>query len=658
MVQGKPVLNERRSLQDFYARFYRHADDEDLPGDDIWHRYIRSRYVPITATADVTGGKLTLACKGFGDPHACPMSALVVFPETSARQGEAYIQELWQRLKREFDRSYRQVTPPREHDAISTGAVDRAGPMIFAMSSTEALDPMHVRASASPVERLDVVVAKGITVPIALGIASRKQTGLRDVRVELPGLNIDVFRVRSKTTRLTDDGAVYANLPRVLDPVDGASSASSMAVSAGRPLWLWLDVRAGDKTRPGRYTGTLVLTYEDGLVQRLPLAATVPAWFVPPADIPVGYLGIAPTYPDTPYPAVAAKRQREFDAAVAFVRSQGMTAASGGLGGPVLKRYVDGRPLLDLGNVDRTMARLAPAFKAGVLSYLGLEPSGLSMRRVEDTQDRYRKPYVEVLRDVLAMLDEARRRRGWLPIVFVIGDEPDKSTIERPIELAKAFKAANPNAKTAVFTSFTEPAKDPRARMAGIVDEIYLNAHSAAAVAKVASAGSKCRLYNQTGRYRRGLYLFAMAAKGCRGHMQFAFHAAHADQWYDLDGREADIVAVFTHPDGRLRPSADAMIYREAVTDYRIVMLLAKTIAARSTHPVAAEAGSWLQDMVARMAIGSQSPSPWRDSEIEFDTWPRDPLYRSVDAVARPGRRELLRSLLASASVGRIAAPP
>ena len=96
--------------------------------------------------------------------------------------------------------------------------------------------------------------------------------------------------------------------------------------------------------------------------------------------------------------------------------------------------------------------------------------------------------------------------------------------------------------------------------------------------------------------------------------MQFGYHSAHADHWYDLDGRESDMVAVYTHPDGDLRPSIDLVLYRQSISDYRYLMFLDRLVKS-STSPATAEPRRWLAGLLDKMRIGE--PSPWRDEEMD-----------------------------------------
>ena len=102
---------------------------------------------------------------------------------------------------------------------------------------------------------------------------------------------------------------------------------------------------------------------------------------------------------------------------------------------------------------------------------------------------------------------------------------------------------------------------------------------------------------------------------GCGGHMQFAFQSSHVDHWYDLDGRESDQVAVFTHPDGQLRYALELVRYREAIIDYRSLMQLDRLLKKNIHHRQAEPARRWLSNLVGKMTVGGSSS--WHEVDLD-----------------------------------------
>ena len=630
LVQGRPVLDEKRSAADFFARFYRHAGSEDLPGDDIWSRYIKARYQPLEATAAVRDGQLRIRFDSDGDPLAVPLSAMILYPEGKAVQGTAFLEELWTRLHATFDREYQQVRPPVPAHAKPPGNALDGKLMVFQRSAAANIFAGDWPDARELTGRIDVKLARGQYEAVQIGLHAIEPVELTDVRVQLDGLTVEAYKVRHKVTRLTQDGNVYWNIPSLLDPLD-AAPAKPVPLPIGRSVTLWFDIHAPPAMAPGIRQGLLTLTFADGSRHDIPISATIAPWTLPEADVPIGYLGVGPVYPSTRYPEVEAKRVREFALSIALLRRFGMTAVTGGMGGPRLLGYANGQPQMDFQKAGLVMALLRPHFQREINGYAGMDLDGLPAFTAFDAPTAFGKPYGVVLKDVLDATAEQAKGAGWPEILHVVGDEPGDASIPGAVGYAKALKSARPGTRSTVFTSLRDPAKDAASAFAGPVDRVYLTLHSEAALRHVVRAGSECGLYNQSSRYRRGVYLFKMRELKCAGHLQFAFHSAHADQWYDLDGREGDQVAVFTHPDGSLRLALEFLRYRQAITDYRTLLALEQAIAKAPAGAPKTAAARWLRDLEAAMAVGSDKPAAWTDAGLD------DVRAAAVDHIAALG---------------------
>lgn len=613
-VEGRVLENRIRPYSDFSARFWRHAETEDLPGDDVWTRYIPARYRPIETVVVVNDGELNIELAGFGDPHAATLSALIVYPEENAVDGQKFIFEMWRKLKVSFESEHRQVEPAKPAHARPAANAMNGNLWVYHRGVGRDIPANDWPAASELTTAFDIDLPRGTTVPVVIGLLTDANLSITDMQLDLDGIDVSLSLVRSKVTRMTADGTVYANVPRLLDPL-AVSRENPLRLRAHQARALLLDLQAKAEQQPGPRTGTLVLKFADGRSLSLAFNVSVKSWELPAADIPFGYLGLATRYPMASYPELSERREREFLAALELLPHHGVTAVSGGLGGPRFNGYANGKAQVDISAFRASVSAIATAGFDEVLTYDGLGIQGLSIRDVEDTTRRFKKPYTEVLRDVLNAIEPELLRAGIREVVHSIADEPSEEDIDAIVAVAQAFKAARPGVRTAAFTSITNFDSDIRSRMASVLDLLYLNQHDEATIVKIIAAGSKCSLYNQMGRYRRGIYHFKLRDYGCAGHMQFAFHSAHVDHWYDLDGREGDYVAVFTHPDGKFRRALQLVRYRQSISDYRHLMLLDRLSAGRAAEKSAAKARQWLQELKSQMRIGEESP--WSDSELD-----------------------------------------
>ncbi|MBS0242000.1 MAG: hypothetical protein JSS20_07470, partial [Proteobacteria bacterium] len=581
-LQGDPVLDQRQADGAFLARYYSHADTEDWPGDDIWQRYVATRYRPLEAEAEVTDGKLRIRFAAAQDPFALALSALVIFPKARSAEGHAFLGELAARRKIAFDREYREVPAPLPKGAPPAANAVGGKAWIFHRSFATDVAATDWPEKSELARELALEVPLGVASPLTVSIHAGEDIELVGANLSLPGLSIDPMKVRFKLKRINGDGTAYQNAPLLLDPLS-PTPKQPVRIAKGHTITLWFDVRADKPIASGEVRGSLRLDFGRHGSEVLPAHVRVHPWTLPDADIPVGYLGFVPAYPSTPFAAVEIKRHREAALAVDLLRSAGMTSVSGGFSGPHFTGYRDGRAIIDFKQADLAVAALAGKLKGPLDTYAGMSISGIAAYAATDTSAEFGKPYAAVLQDILSELDKHGREGGWPILEHVVGDEPQANAIADSIAASDAHHAATPRSLTSVFTSFTSPS-DPAAALAGKVDRLFLNHHSAAAFDLIRKRGSTCSLYNQSGRYRRGIYLYRIRQRGCLGHMQYAFSAPGADPWYGLDAREDDMGAVFTHPDG-LRPTLDFMRYREAVTDYRHLLALEQTIGEAPESP-------------------------------------------------------------------------
>lgn len=614
-AEGQRVLDELPSFEQFMAKFYRHADDEDVPGDDIWSRYIPPRYKPLEFDVSVADGQLNIRFDSGADPFAVPLSALIIYPVAEKDKGEAFIAELWHRLKELYDAEYLQVAPAATPgDGSPPNALD--GKLtVFHRPAWQDVQANDKPQKAELASSLSASLALGEYEPLTVSLLPNVNLPLTGATLDLPGLTVTPYRVRYKLTRATADGTVYWNIPRILDPLV-ASDEAPMTLKAHQVRSLWFDIYAPPDARPGPVTGTLKLSFGNETLD-LPVTVTVHPWTLPQADADIGYLGVATLYPQTKYAGITIKRDKELATGLDLLHRYGFTAFSGGIGGPEFKGYEMGRLRMNFLPAQKTMVALKKVANREVNTYGGLEIAGLPQAESPEASTEYNRSYQTVVKEVLAAIEGWSSANQWLPMMHSLGDEPDEGQLPSVIARAKAFKAAGSDVRTSVFTSLSDPAKDPRKDLAGLLSRLYVNVHSEAALRYILDKGSECALYNQNDRYRLGLYLFKMRAFGCKGHLKFAYHSVHVDHYYALDGREEDYTAVFEDRAGNLHPTLDLVRYREAVDDFRYLQKLEQSI--RDAPAGAAKDGAkrWLDALMSKMEIGSDKKVPWSAGEID-----------------------------------------
>jgi hypothetical protein len=628
-AEGREVYSDRMTAESLLTRIFAHQRDEDLPGDDIWTRYIRPRYRPVEFQVRVTDGQLNLDfAAGKAKTFANTLSALLLWPQAREAQAHAFIGELWERLAAQYRVEYAENPPPPGGAAPIPGPGPIPELRVFHRHWDQDLLATDRPRPDESVGTLEIALTRGELEPLTLDLHPLADLTLTAAELDLPGLSSEAFKVRNKLTRATDDGARYVMVPRLMDPLD-----LPLPLPAGRSRRLWFSVTPDADCPPGTHSGELRLAFADGRRLVIPVRARVRAWRLPGADLPLGWLGSVPVYTDSAFPeAIAAKREADIGPALALVRQHGMTQYSGGIGGVVPSKG-ESELTLDFSALDAVMTRGRP-FPFPPHSYGGLAPRGLGFEayQVIDTQRPLGLPYPAALGQVLAATRAHLAERNRAEPIYTVGDEPGGDALAKSAALADAVRAGG--GRTSVFTSIIDD-KSPALALLGHVDQLFLTLHSDWGLERVRAAGADCGTYNLAGRYARGVYQYRLHRLGCRaGYFQFAFNATHVDPYYALDGREDDFAgALPTDRPGVLIPSLDLFRFGEAVDDYRYLRALDQAIERAGDSPAAAKARKWLSGVLEGLAVAKLAPPPMDDQALNQI---REQAADLVDALGRP----------------------
>eukprot|EP00037_Helgoeca_nana_P007006 m.64114 g.64114 ORF g.64114 m.64114 type:complete len:639 (+) comp17845_c0_seq1:3215-5131(+) len=612
------------SLDQFYAEYFGHEATEDLPGDSSWDRYIALRYVWKKFDVTVVDGSLDIefACPtSFG----CTVSALIVYPTEQEKVASAFVTELHAAMESRYTEGYLQYIPKKQQRAAATreragGPVARAAPnttvatpagiVVFQRDSGLDVEAFDTPASTEVVPTggsLDTVrVSPSTSVAFTFSLLpSASWTGGDIASITLgglaTGLTADISTVRFKQRRMTADGAVWTAAPVLLDPLRPGSPSTALRPETTRRIWCVVTggAPADLASSGGQSTATVHLTFTGSgipIVLRLPVV--VSSVHLPAAGVWLGYLGMAPLYTETVWPDVAARQQQELGPSLELLNVNGMTAVTGGLGGPVYSgRAPNGTVIMNFSAFDATMNAAAKVFPAvPVNTYGGLNIVG----DVSDPED-----LTAVATAIAAHIDG----RGWPTIYESIADEPaDAATIAADDAASAAIAAAkSSNFQSAAFTSFVD-ANDPRTALANHTSLIILNEHSAASIADVRAKGKHWMLYNSGTRFKRGFYMCRLRALGCRGHYEFAFSSVHADPYYALDSREDDLCAARTSSTlGLLIPEIGLARLGAGTRDFQLCTALQQSITTAPPSPLRDACAATL-GRIMNIPVGSEFP--------------------------------------------------
>ena len=94
LLNGKEVLNQTLSGKEFLEKiYYAFEDDEDLPNQDCWTKFIAPRCVLHSFTAEVTDGLLNVEVKS-PDKHGKHLLFMAVYPAAKKDEGRKWLENL------------------------------------------------------------------------------------------------------------------------------------------------------------------------------------------------------------------------------------------------------------------------------------------------------------------------------------------------------------------------------------------------------------------------------------------------------------------------------------------------------------------------------------------------------------------------------------
>ncbi len=611
ILEGTQYI-DTMDLDSFKKRYYRFWESDDLPSDDTFDKYQVPYFQEKHLVVDVRDQQLNIDFEG--ENWACSVSAIVVYPDSKAAEGQRFLDFVKARRRSHFNNEFKRVLPPATGQAVQAKAADQARG--FIAFQRDWMKDVHVQDRPLPDERVEALTASGFAgeyEPVTVSVAPLKNLGRVSVSAttltgpggaSIPGSAVDLGYVQHRITRVTMEGTVYTVSPRLIMP------RGTAPVPQGVTRTFWLTVKVPSKTPPGQYRGSVSLKAEGGGELSLPLQFTVRPGTLDVIDVPAGPFGHTidlPWYGDESQKwnrAVAAK-------SLAKLHEYGFTTATG-LPNVRFNGFKDGKPQLDFTQGDEQMKLFREqGFRMPVVSYCAFEGLNTYYRDDSAAQGAGFTDYSAFLKAVFSAVQKHADATGWLPVYWNIGDEPIGDDLVRSAENAEAFRRAFPQGPP-YFTapsSFTGTGtKDPHFRLAKALHAVAWNLHDKAGVDLLHAAGSDWGFYNGGDRWTYGVYMYKAAKQyGMKFRIAWHWNVVAGDPYYALDCREDDYAWCNTSPDGELLPSLQFERLREGLDDYRRMLTLARLIRERPGTPAARAGEQRLNEILGGFALGDRA---------------------------------------------------
>ena len=621
-VQGKVADDTQYDAESFKKWEFLWQDTEDLPGDDLWERYINPAYKPILVDAAVSDGQLKIDFDSHGEAFCAMICGLVVWPKAQESQAQRWLAGLENQRRDEFASAHVEKGPPAP-PAAGEPVPDRYKSKTFARflhSPDRDVTYNTVPTGAEFAKAgIDIAAAPGEYEDACIGLVPLKDAPALTVSVgdlEGPGgakisaaaIDLEVSRYKA-----LNHGPTYTVEPRYLD----AFPKEGLPLKAGlvRSVWLIVHVPAG--AAAGTYKGQVKLA-AGGQADAVDLALSVWPIKLAEPELPMGMFMVSPPYS---YLALTENKEalwKEWKNVLEDSRAHGMTSVDPIIGMP-LKAVKDGKAVVDFSDMDKWMEMAkAAGFTNAMFGYsLGtgftLRPDGFEDEKGQGGAPAFGlKTFAEMVKLYFDAYKEHAKEKAYLPINFCIDDEylVHGGTPEGMARFGQVFKENAPGLHFVPVDSIypdEKPAMIPAwDKMLRCLDTWGAGLHSPKVAEMVKADGCRLWLYN-TGlnRFTFGTYMFYAHTKwnvqgftqwiyggeGTLGHFDMA---SHCESWYGI-----------VVPSSRgLRSTVTWERLRAGCDDHRYLQTAKEAIAAAPATPEAKALQAAIEKTFAKLTFG------------------------------------------------------
>ena len=629
ILNGKTVLDQKMTPAEFFDKcYFLHEDEEDLPGQDLWAKFVLPRNVPRTFETEVKGGTLSLKIES-DMKYGKYLQYLIVYPESSKDQGQAWVKSLEESRRTKFNKSMIVRLPPKEEAKVEPTAENKACGFVPFVRSPEVF--CYVNAVPGKDE-----VGKPVAFAAAQGQREHAVLGLyplaevKDVTVtisdltgpggaKVPAAAVEVRKIRNflKRQGRTRVGSLLPWLLQNFKSVD-------IAPGITRGLWLTLTVPAD--AAAGEYAGTLKVGSGDKSAS-VPIKVTVyPFALDKITDISMSATGARPPVP-LYWPEMKDAYWKGAEQTIKDMALHGMNAVCGGPGAK-LNGIKDGKADIDYSDMDKW---LELANKYGLTmpgdSYQGCDVEGIpnDTKNVDKMfatcQEKFGVSYEELIKIVYTDVERHAKEKNWPKRSYAFLDEPrpEFGNIESAQKLIEIRTKAAPNTRFSGYYS-TGQGRDDYFKLMP-VSISHLNE---AALAKVKEGGKEIWVYDGSrNRPNSGRWAFVAAQAGMKGYLTNGYMYVDSDPYFDFSDDEAAWCVAWPSRKG-VTASVAYERYSAGIDDYRYLTTLqglinkALKLSNAQAHTAVLAAQEFLKTSLAKVDVHNYASAALAPAEYDL----------------------------------------
>ncbi len=611
VAQGKEVVNETMSFDQFKEKYFRYWSTEDLPSSNTFDKYQKAYFQEKKFEVEVTNGQLNLDFHG--DSCAASVSTIIIYPLTKETEGEQFLK--WVENKRHFyfDNYFKRTLHTATGDVLNPSKEDQArGYVIFNRDlmkdvfyndkpfKDEIDQPLIVNSFAGQLENLTFSV-----LPLQdLGSVTVKIADLVGVNSIIPATAIEVGYVSNRISRVTPEGTLYTINPRVIMPV------STLGMPKNITRRFWVTIKTPIDAKPGLYQGKVTLFTEIGAPSSVPIELRVRKGTLDPLDIPVGPFGYTINIPWFDEAQTNAFNRDVSLKSLLKLREYGFTMISG-MPTIYYKGFKDGQPILDFDTADTQMQTVKELGFLAVNSY-GSGLIGLNSYIQDDEQMKNSgiSDYSAFIKEIYSAIQKHADENHWIPIYWNLADEPLGEDLERSIINAESYRKAFPTAPPffSGASSFQgSNQSDPHFKLGKAFHVANLNNHDEPGINLLHEAGSDWAFYNGGNRWTFGEYLYKAAKQfGLKFRLSWHLNLSAGDPYYALDSREDDYAWFHTTPNAQLIKEVSFERIAAGLVDYRMILTLQRLINEHKGSQAATRAEQLISKRLSAFKLGQR----------------------------------------------------
>ena len=598
-LNGKEALRETQDAKTFFDKVYlRHENEEDLPGLDVWEKFV----VPVNTIrrfpVEVTDGTLRVALTA-DNWMGQTMTFLVVYPSAKQAEGRRWMDALDKVRRERFNNAIAVGVPPAPANVLKPRPVDQAqGFITFARHTEDDIPATYIPSGAE--------ITKGVTIQAAQGEREHVQFGVYPLVARPAKMNISVSDLRGPNGAVIPASAMRLRYVRnFLKRMGGSTEGrilpyilqdfDTLDLKPGVARGVWLTVQVPDDARPGMYAGRLTFGLAGQAVKdsKVLTLDVFPFKLDPAKSTTLSVTGTSAGHWRGTFPELEDEWWRLADVVMKDLADHGLNAVTGGPGA-TLRGIRDGKADIDYADMDRW---LALAVTHGLTmpgdSYQGLAINGVPhnqgpncLKIVEDdSQRRFGLPYKDVIRIVYGAAEQHAKEKGWPKRAYYLLDEPRSNygNVQSCLDLIKIVTAAAPNTLFSGYYSEGD-GRDPYFQIMPV--SIAHVTENTLKLTKDAAKQLWCYDGNRA-RHNIGRWAFAMSKKGLKGYLRNGYLYVNSDPYFDFTEDEGSWCTVYPSRKG-FNATVGWERTGQGANDFRYLeMLDALSAEARATNKAA-----------------------------------------------------------------------